>query len=75
MYLEVSSIVNGLFLIAFLGAYAVKNGEWGKWKPMWLCGVEMKKRTFGIMGLGRIGYGVAKRIKPFGVERIIYHDV
>lgn len=75
MYLEVSSIVNGLLLIAFLGAYAVKNGEWGKWKPMWLCGVEMKKRTFGIMGLGRIGYGVAKRIKPFGVERIIYHDV
>lgn len=75
MYLEVSSIVNGVMLIAFLGAYAVKNGEWGKWKPMWLCGVEMKKRTFGIMGLGRIGYGVAKRIKPFGVERIIYHDV
>lgn len=57
------------------GAYAVKNGEWGKWKPMWLCGVEMKKRTLGIMGLGRIGYGVAKRMKPFGVDRIIYHDV
>lgn len=53
----------------------MKNGEWGKWKPMWLCGVEMKKRTLGILGLGRIGYGVAKRMKPFGVERIIYHDV
>ncbi|XP_062594273.1 glyoxylate reductase/hydroxypyruvate reductase-like [Saccostrea cucullata] len=57
------------------GAYAVKNGQWGKWKPMWLCGVEMKKRTLGIMGLGRIGYGVAKRLKPFGVGRIVYHDV
>ncbi|XP_061163580.1 glyoxylate reductase/hydroxypyruvate reductase-like [Saccostrea echinata] len=57
------------------GAYAVKNGNWGKWRPMWLCGVEMKKRTLGIMGLGRIGYGVAKRMRPFGVGRIVYHDV
>lgn len=27
------------------------------------------------MGFGCIGYGVVKRIKLFGVERIIYYDV
>lgn len=43
MYLEVLSIVNVLLLIVFLGVYVVKNGEWGKWKFMWFCGVEMKK--------------------------------
>lgn len=57
------------------GVAAVKNGEWGKWKPMWLCGTELSQRTVGIYGLGRIGYGVARRLKPFGIKRIIYNDV
>lgn len=57
------------------GVAAVKNGEWGKWKPMWLCGIEMSQRTVGILGLGRIGYGVARRLKPFGIKQILYHDV
>lgn len=54
---------------------AVKSGEWATWKPTWLCGTELKNKTIGILGLGRIGYGVARRIKPFGVARIVYHDV
>lgn len=53
----------------------MKNGEWGKWKPMWLCGMELSQKTVGILGLGRIGYGVARRLKPFGVRRMLYHDV
>lgn len=57
------------------GVAAVKNGEWGKWKPMWLCGIELSEKTVGILGLGRIGYGVARRLKPFGVKNILYHDV
>lgn len=57
------------------GVAAVKNGEWGKWKPMWLCGVELTRRTVGLFGLGRIGYGVARRLKPFGIDRLIYSDV
>ena len=62
-----------MFLLS--GVAAVKNGEWGKWKPMWLCGIELTQRTVGILGLGRIGYGVARRLKPFGVKNILYHDV
>lgn len=42
---------------------------------MWLCGMELAQKTVGILGLGRIGYGVARRLKPFGVKSIIYHDV
>ncbi|XP_053379359.1 glyoxylate reductase/hydroxypyruvate reductase-like [Mercenaria mercenaria] len=57
------------------GVQAVKDGQWGKWKPMWLCGMELPQKTVGILGLGRIGYGVARRLKPFGVKNIVYHDV
>ncbi|GFO05732.1 glyoxylate reductase/hydroxypyruvate reductase [Plakobranchus ocellatus] len=57
------------------GEEAVKDGHWGKWKPMWICGTEFGGRTLGILGFGRVGFGVARRMKPFGVERIIYNDV
>ncbi|XP_045156539.2 glyoxylate reductase/hydroxypyruvate reductase-like isoform X1 [Mercenaria mercenaria] len=57
------------------GVQAVKDGQWGKWKPMWLCGMELAQKTVGILGLGRIGFGVARRLKPFGVKKIVYHDV
>jgi len=60
---------------AFEGLEAVKNGEWGLWKPMWICGTEMSGRTLGVLGFGRVGFGVARRMKPFGLKRIIYHDV
>lgn len=54
---------------------AVKKGQWGKWKPMWLLGVELHNSVVGILGFGRIGYGVARRLKPFGVSRLVYSDV
>jgi len=59
----------------FEGVEAVKAGEWGLWQPMWLLGPQMTGRTLGIFGLGRVGFGVARRMKPFGVGRIIYSDV
>lgn len=54
------------------GIRAVKSGEWGTWKPMWLCGQALKGSTVGIVGLGRIGQAVARRLIPFGVHKIIY---
>ncbi|CAG5136244.1 unnamed protein product [Candidula unifasciata] len=57
------------------GAEAVVNGEWGLWKPMWICGNEVVNRTLGILGFGRVGFGVARRLKPFGVKKILYNDV
>lgn len=57
------------------GLDAVMTGLWGPWRPMWLCGTEMSGRTIGIMGFGRVGFGVARRLKAFGVGKIIYHDL
>lgn len=35
---------------------------------------ELGGKTVGIVGLGRIGKGLAKRLKPFGVK-VLYHDI
>jgi len=43
------------------------------WKPKLLLGMELKDKTFGILGAGRIGSAVAKRAKSFGTN-IIYVD-
>ncbi|XP_048451038.1 glyoxylate reductase/hydroxypyruvate reductase-like isoform X1 [Rhincodon typus] len=51
-----------------------KNGGWGTWKPMWLCGYGLSDSTVGIVGLGRIGFAVAQRLKPFGVKKFLYTD-
>jgi len=40
----------------------------GKWEKKNLQGVELRGKTLGILGLGRIGLEVAKRAKGFGLE-------
>ena len=42
---------------------------------MWLCGTELTSRTLGILGFGNVGFGVARRMKPFGLKKIIYSDI
>ncbi|GBM78798.1 Glyoxylate reductase/hydroxypyruvate reductase [Araneus ventricosus] len=57
-------------------AKAIKNGEWVyAWSPLWLCGQGLTNATVGIVGMGRIGQGVMKRILPFGVSKVLYFDV
>jgi len=48
---------------------AVRNAEWNK-KYSNLVGVDLKGKTVGIVGLGRIGTAVAKRLKLFDVNLI-----
>jgi lactate dehydrogenase-like 2-hydroxyacid dehydrogenase len=55
-------------------AEAIKLGEWTTWKPEWMAGADLFDSTVGIVGLGRIGQAVAKRLTGFGC-RILYHDV
>lgn len=57
------------------GYEAVKNGEWGDWKPMWLCGVDLRDKTLGFLGFGRVGYRVAKRLEGFDLARMIYFSL
>ena len=56
----------------FAGVEAVKSGEWGPWIPLWLCGKPLVGSTVGIVGLGRIGLGVAKSLRSFGISRLLY---
>jgi len=45
----------------------------GKWEKKSLQGTELRGKTLGIVGLGRIGLEVAQRAKAFGME-IVAHD-
>lgn len=49
---------------------AMKDGKWEKKKFM---GTELRGKTLGIAGLGRIGQEVAQRGRSFGM-RIVAHD-
>ncbi|KAI9259483.1 D-isomer specific 2-hydroxyacid dehydrogenase [Phascolomyces articulosus] len=54
------------------GMNAASQGEWGSWRPTWLCGSQFTGKTLGIIGMGRIGEAVAQRLKPFGISRTLY---
>ena len=45
----------------------------GKWEKKSLQGSELRGKTLGIVGLGRIGMEVAKRARAFGME-VVAHD-
>jgi D-3-phosphoglycerate dehydrogenase / 2-oxoglutarate reductase len=45
----------------------------GKWEKKSLQGTELRGKTLGIVGLGKIGLEVAKRARTFGME-IVAHD-
>lgn len=53
---------------------AIRRGEWTTWKPEWMAGYDVFESTVGIVGLGRIGAAVAKRLTGFDC-RILYHDI
>lgn len=44
----------------------------GKWEKKNLQGTELRGKTLGIVGLGRIGLEVARRARSFGMELIGY---
>jgi glyoxylate reductase len=52
----------------------VRDGKWKiAWAPMMFLGSEIYGKTLGILGLGRIGSGVAERSKGFHMK-LIYYD-
>ena len=45
----------------------------GKWEKKSLQGMELRGKTLGIVGLGRVGMEVARRARAFGME-LVGHD-
>lgn len=60
----------GLMRMIPLAAQSMKEGRWDRSQ---LLGHELKGRTLGIIGLGRIGSEVARRALAFGME-VVAHD-
>jgi glyoxylate reductase len=53
------------------GVDLVRSGQWTGWHPEQLLGLELRGRTLGLLGAGRIGQAVGRRAVPFGL-RLLY---
>ena len=53
------------------GVDLVRSGKWTGWHPEQLLGLELRGRTLGLFGAGRIGQAVGRRAPAFGL-RILY---
>jgi glyoxylate reductase len=53
------------------GVDLVKSGQWTGWHPTQLLGLELKGKTLGLLGAGRIGQAVGRRGRAFGM-RLLY---
>ncbi len=59
---------------AFYMHKRIISGEWGPYRPTTNLGVELKNKTLGIFGLGRIGLELARRCQGAYNMKIIYHN-
>ncbi len=50
----------------------VRKGQWDKGDLFAFCGQELRGKTLGIIGFGRIGQAVAARASAFGMNIIFY---
>lgn len=51
----------------------IQDGKWTAWSPMLLTGQDIFGKVIGIIGMGRIGEGVARRAAGFDMK-ILYHN-
>lgn len=51
----------------------MRDGKFKGWDPTIFLGTEIKNKTIGIIGAGRIGFETAKRMKVFGTKIIYYN--
>jgi len=51
----------------------LRSGRWHQWEIDLMSGHDVHGHTLGILGLGRIGHGMARRARGFDM-RVIYHD-
>jgi glyoxylate reductase len=51
------------------------SGKWKTWEPLGHLGQDLFGRTLGIVGMGRIGYAMARRCRLGWDMKVLYHDV
>jgi glyoxylate reductase len=51
-----------------------RAGKWKTWEPVGYLGQDLVGRTLGIVGMGRIGFAMARRCRLGWDMNIIYHD-
>jgi glyoxylate reductase len=50
------------------------SGAWKTWEPLGHIGLDLTGKTLGIVGMGRIGYAMAKRCQGGWGMRVLYFD-
>jgi glyoxylate reductase len=53
---------------------SIAKGEWNSFKPKAKLGIELRGKTLGIFGLGRIGMAMALRCSRAFDMKVIYHN-
>lgn len=53
----------------------LRKGKYKAWGPLMFLGLELEGKTFGVIGLGRIGIGVAQRASKGMGMKVVYNDV
>jgi len=59
---------------AFYMSRIIQQGGWGFFEPTANLGIDIRYKTLGIYGLGKIGYELAKRAAAAFDMEIIYHN-
>jgi len=55
------------------GEHYLRAGKWERWSYDMLVGMDICGSTLGILGMGRIGQGLARRAAGFGMQ-VLYHN-
>jgi glyoxylate reductase len=52
-----------------------QSGKWKTWEPLGHLGQDLAGRALGVVGMGRIGFALARRCQRGWDMKILYHDV
>jgi len=52
-----------------------RANKWKTWEPLGHVGQDLAGRTLGVVGMGRIGFAMAKRCHHGWGMKVLYHDV
>ena len=55
------------------GERLIRSGKWDGWAPTFMIGHRISGKRLGIIGMGRIGQAVARRVQGFGMT-VHYHN-